>query len=412
MLMLAGRFHIVQTSLCWFFYLSLTSVGREFLWYQWDTLLLEVGFLSIFLCPWNWRRKTEEAPSTFIIWLFRFLAFKLEFSSGIVKIASGDPSWRNLSALNYHYETQPIPTLGGWFFHQLPNGFHEISTVFILVSQLICPFFIFTVRKWRIGYFFLMISTQCLIAISGNYGYFNILTIVLAILLLDDIFIKKIFLFIKVHLNSPLYSSISFTKHIFLNVIGSILLILSLMNIYGLLFKLELPHSINRAIESLQPFHLNNRYGLFAVMTKTRPEIIIEGSNDLKNWSEYRFKWKAGELDQPPLYVAPHQPRLDWQMWFEALGSFRRNSWFIGFLEKILKGSEDVLNLLEYNPFPTSPPRYIRAITYDYNFTNWNEKTKSGFWWKRSSKRPYSPIIKNPFKKINHQSPKASSNTN
>ena len=134
-------------------------------------------------------------------------------------------------------------------------------------------------------------------------------------------------------------------------------------------------------------------------MTKTRPEIIIEGSNDLKNWSEYEFKWKAGDLNQTPLYVAPHQPRLDWQMWFEALGSFNRNSWFVNFLEKILQGSEDVLELLGSNPFPNSPPRYLRVMTYDYNFTHWKEKTNSGYWWKRSSRQPYSPIIQNPFLK-------------
>jgi hypothetical protein len=398
--MLAGEFCILPTSLCWLFYLSLASVGQEFLWYQWDTLLLEVGFLSIFLCPWNLRKKNAEAPSTFLIWLFRLLAFKLEFSSGVVKLASGDSSWRNLSALSFHYETQPIPTLGGWFFHQLPHSFHEVSTAFILISQLICPFFIFATRQYRIAYFFLMVSTQCLIAFSGNYGFFNILTIFLAILLLDDTFIKKVFSFFKIHFSVPLSSPTSLTKHVSINLIGFILLILSFINIHGLLFKLELPHSITSVVERLQPYHLNNRYGLFAVMTKTRPEIIIEGSNDLKNWSEYKFKWKAGDLNQPPLFVAPHQPRLDWQMWFEALGSFNRNSWFIGFLEKILKGSEDVLKLLEHNPFPNSPPRYLRAITYDYNFTNWDEKTKSGFWWKRSSRRPYSPTIQNPFKKV------------
>jgi len=397
--MLVGRFSVLPTSLCWLFYLSLTSVGQEFLSYQWDTLLLEVGFLSIFLCPWSWRKKNAETPSIFFIWLFRLLAFKLEFSSGVVKLASGDSSWRDLSALNYHYETQPIPTLGGWFFHQLPHSFHEASTAFILVTQLVCPFFIFATRQYRIAYFFLMISTQCLIAITGNYGFFNILTIFLAILLLDDVFIKKILLFFKIRLSVPTSSSISFTKLAFLNLFGSILLILNFTNIYGLMFKLELPQSITYVIERLQPYHLNNRYGLFAVMTKTRPEIIIEGSNDLNNWSEYKFKWKAGDLNQPPPYVAPHQPRLDWQMWFEALGSFNRNSWFIGLLEKILKGSEDVLKLLRHNPFPNSPPRYLRTITYDYNFTNWDEKTKSGFWWKKSSRRPYTPTIKNPFLK-------------
>ncbi len=400
LLILAGKFHILITSACWFFYLSLASVGQEFLWYQWDTLLLEIGFLSIFLCPWTLQKKTDEAPSTFIVWLFRILAFKLEFSSGVVKLASGDPSWRNLSALSYHYETQPIPTFGGWFFHQLPHGFHEISTAFILVSQLICPFFIFAKRKWRIGYFFLMISTQGLIALSGNYGFFNILTVVLAILLLDDVFIKRIFLFFKVHLRQPFCCSMSATKHILLNIIGFVLLTLNFINIYGLVFKFELPHPLTSVIKNLQPFHLNNRYGLFAVMTKTRPEIVLEGSNDLKNWSEYKFKWKAGELDRPPLYVAPHQPRLDWQMWFAALGNFNGNPWFISFIGKIFTGSEDVLKLLKNNPFPNSPPLYLRAVSYDYNFTNWEGKSQTGRWWKQSSKRPYSPIIQNPFKKM------------
>lgn len=358
---------------------------------------MEIGFLSIFICPWHLQKKSIEAPSTFVVWLFRILAFKLEFSSGVVKLASGDPSWRDLSALSFHYETQPLPTLGGWFFHQLPNIFHEVSTALILVSQLICPFLIFFTRKFRIAYFFIMIATQSLIAFSGNYGYFNLLTIVLAIFLLYDDFIKKIFLFFKITLSSPSPSSISISKHLFLYTIGSILITLNFINIFGLFLKIELPNSINSGINQLQSFHLNNRYGLFAVMTKKRPEIIIEGSNDLEVWSEYKFKWKAGELNQPPLFVAPHQPRLDWQMWFAALGNFNSNPWFINFLGKIFIGSEDVLKLLAYNPFPNSPPRYIRAWVYDYRFSSFDEKGKTGSWWRRTLEKPYSPTIQNPF---------------
>jgi len=166
-------------------------------------------------------------------------------------------------------------------------------------------------------------------------------------------------------------------------------------------------------MESLQHFHINNSYGLFAIMTKTRPEIIIEGSNDLNNWSEYKFKWKVGELDRAPFYVAPHQPRLDWQMWFAALGNFNQNPWFISFLGKIFKGSKDVLKLLAYNPFPHSPPRYIRTMVYNYRFTSYEEKEKTGFWWSRTLVRPYSPIIQNPLcNGKNCQNLKGASNKN
>jgi hypothetical protein len=353
---LAGWRQHVMLAICWLLWLGLCSVGQEFLGYQWDMLLLEAGFLSIF-----------AGPSLVPVWLFRFLLFRLMFASGVVKLASGDAAWRSLRALNYHYATQPLPTPLAWFMQQLPDGFQRASTAMVLVIELAVPFLYFAPRRLRIVGAWATIGFQMLILLTGNYAYFNWLTIALTL-----------WLFIEPE-RRVVRASIPLAV-----VVGG----LGLMLLPGL-FGIELPEILDQAAGLVSPLRLVNSYGLFAVMTTTRPEIQVEGSNDGENWQVYEFRYKPGDGRRAPPIVAPHQPRLDWQMWFAALGRVEQNRWFVSFVEKLLRGEPAVLRLLARNPFPNGPPRYIRAQLFQYHFTHWGEPG----WWRREESGIYLPPV-------------------
>src|SRR6266542_36931 len=359
------------------FYLSLTIAGQTFLSFQWDILLLETGFLSIFLAPWRlWPKelmwwpspptpraprahspssplgegerievrgsppdgteKSKPSPSPLPcegrgeetlpsscsipattapvsgvgLFLLKFLLLKLMLMSGVVKLTSGDDCWWNLTALDYHYWSQPLPTMFGWWADKSPEWFKHFSVAFCLVVEIIVPFFIWAPRRPRLIAAGLMIFLQIVIAITGR----------------------------------------------------------------------------------LEPFRIVNGYGLFRVMTKERGEIVIEGSADGIDWLPYEFKWKPGDVMRAPGWCAPHQLRLDWQMWFAALGSYRENPWF-GRLIVRLEWSRDVSRLLAKNPFSHEPPRYIRAMFYRYRFTTLRERSETGAWWKREELREYLPTV-------------------
>ena len=371
----------------WMGYLSLSTVCRTFLGYQWDTLLLEVGFLAILLSPNQVlpRLSSEQRPSKLIIWLFYWLLFRLMFSSGIVKLNSGDLSWRTLTALNYHYETQPIPNIIAWYVHQMPQWFQQLSVFGTLVIELGLPFFILGPRRLRLIAFFGTAFLQFLILVTGNYGFFNLLTITLCILLLDDAYLSR--LFSKQIFAVPVRAKERSMTALAVSIITvAIVMPLSLVQMKARVFRLSLSDFEQRIYRWSAPYRSVNSYGLFATMTKSRPEIIIEGSNDGRGWEAYEFKWKPGKLARRPSQVAPHQPRVDWQMWFEGLNYLRRNKptpWFSSFLHRLLEGEESVLNLLDHNPFGNAPPLYIRATVYDYQFTNFETKRRTGHWWKR-----------------------------
>lgn len=392
--------------LLWVFYLSLCSVGGPFMSFQWDALLLETGFLSIvlafrqtFLAPCTcWHKNFRQAePPRIFVWLLRWLLFRLVFLSGAVKLLSGDPNWRNLTALDYHYLTQPLPTPVAWYAAQLPDWFNKLSVASMFALELAVPFLIFAPRRIRFVGAGLICFLQLLIALTGNYTFFNFLAISLCVLLLDDRFLSRflpgklkeriLVSVIKVERRPRLYRFslagvaailIAATTTRFIDTIGGSVLI---------------PMPVAQAVDWLSPLEIANSYGVFAVMTTSRLEIVVEGSNDLQTWRAYEFKYKPGDLMRPPPWVAPHQPRLDWQMWFAALGTYRQNPWFIRFLLKLLDGSHDVLALLETNPFPDRPPVYIRASLYNYHFTDMATRNATGAWWKREYVGTYMPIF-------------------
>jgi hypothetical protein len=376
---------------------------------------------------------TESPPSRIALWLLRWLLFRLMFESGCVKLLSHDAAWRNLTALNYHYETQPLPTWIAWYAHQLPASLQRISTASMFGIELVVPFFIFAPRRLRQFACAALIALQVFIFLTGNYCFFNLLTIALCVLLLDDVALKKLMPWVRKNTKAaegsrtprpfgvpdaspasrsvvecggarpegPLSLSHSpDTRHLtirpFITIpLAAVIVVVSLVH-FSAMFRLPewtRPKPIVAFYEWISPLRSVNSYGLFAIMTTNRMEIVVEGSNDGKTWLPYEFKYKPGDVNRRPGFVAPHQPRLDWQMWFAALGTYRENPWLINFCMRLLHGSPEVLGLLARNPFPAAPPRYIRAVAYDYHFTTIAERRKTGAWWKREAKGLYLPLI-------------------
>ena len=363
-------------------YLSIVNAGQEFMSFQWDILLLEAGFLAIFI----------DFPLT--IWLYRLLLFRLTFLSGAVKLLSGDPTWHDLTALNYHFETQPLPTVIGWWMYQLPDWAHHLATASALMIELVVPFFIFFPRRVRMLAGWAIIFLQGLILLTGNYTFFNILTIALCLFLFDDAALHSVMpsRFVERSHRAFAWRPRSKVARGAMGVIAALIVILGVAQI-ALVLGVGAPEPLGAVMDLLEPFHLVNRYGLFAVMTTTRPEIIVEGSNDGQTWQAYEFRYKPGELTRAPGWIAPLQPRLDWQMWFAALSDYQSNPWFIHFVLRLLQGSPEVLALLAHNPFPDGPPRYIRAESYDYHFTNPATLTSTGTWWRRELIGLYLPPV-------------------
>ena len=385
-------------ALLWLLYLSLSVVCDVFLGYQWDALLLETGLLAIFFAPWQfWPRLTRESPpSRLALWLLRWLLFRLMFASGVVKLATHDPTWRGLTALTVHYETQPLPTWIGWYAHQLPVWFQKFSCGFVFAVELVAPFLIFTPRRLRFVGCGAIVTLMALIAATGNYCFFNLLAVALCVLLLDDAALHR---FAPVRWRNLSSDSRRWRCPCWITApSAAIVFTVTIMTLIGA-FRDEVvwPDFMMRLHSVLSVSRSFNGYGLFAVMTTSRPEIIIEGSNDGQTWSPYEFKYKPGDPMRPPAFVAPHQPRLDWQMWFEALRVSRPRSepstWFLNFCVRLLQGQKEVLALLQTNPFPNAPPRYIRAMVYDYHFTNFTTRRETGAWWRRQLIGPYCPTL-------------------
>ncbi|HYJ06353.1 MAG TPA: lipase maturation factor family protein [Chthoniobacterales bacterium] len=393
-LLMAGLAPVLSLIVLFVLYLSLTIAGQTFLSFQWDILLLEAGFLAIFFAPFRWRMSGErEAPfSRAGFFLLKLLLFKLMLMSGVVKLTSGDDSWWNLTALDYHYWTQPLPTVIGWWADQHPAWFKKFSVAFCLFVEIIVPFFIWAPRRVRHIAAGLLIFLQVAIAATGNYCFFNLLTIALCLLLIDDALWRGLVGTAHCAVRGPRSARA-------LPNFGAIALLVITLPINAMLIfsgfrpQAEWPRPIAALQSCFEPFRIVNGYGLFRVMTKSRPEIIVEGSADGIEWLPYEFRWKPGALDKAPQWAAPHQPRLDWQMWFAALGNYRRNPWFVSFLERLLRNQPEVTRLLVRNPFPNDPPRYVRARMYEYRFTNSSDHRATGAWWKREERENYLPAI-------------------
>lgn len=394
LLMIGGMLPLASLVGCWVIYLSFVGVGAPFLNYQWDALLLETGFLAIFWAPTTARLASPVAspPSSIVRWLLVWLLFRLMFFSGWVKLASGDPAWWDLSALEYHYETQPLPTWTAWYMHQLPSWFQKLSVAGTFAIELVVPFFIVLGRRARAITALAFVGLQAFIGATGNYGFFNLLSALLCVPLLDD---EQLLTLVPRGLRSRVsHTSLpAGTPRTILHVL--VALVLLALTVPAAIAQLTgfraLVAPVAPLAQAVRPFHLTSRYGLFAVMTKTRPEVIIEGSTDGVTWTPYLFRWKPGPLGRRPTFVEPDMPRLDWQMWFDGLhieravetGGRAFNVVTPSLIAKLESGSPAVLGLLGQNPFPDAPPRFLRWQLFNYEFTDSEQRAATGDWWGR-----------------------------
>ncbi len=378
----------------WFLYLSICSVGQDFMSFQWDSLLLETGLLAAFFAPWRMQEPMPLSPefkkqpegSLIFLWLIRLLLFKLMFLSGLVKIASGDKAWHDMTALDYHYETQPLPAPLAWLVAKFPELIQKMSTFLMFVIELGFPFLIFGIRPLRMLAVGGLVFLQLLIIATGNYAFFNWLTIALSLAAADDqmlsgVLPRSLRMSLEMHALT-LRSKISETwKFIIPGVIIGTISLGFFANTF--LTSTIVPPPVKWLIGLADPLRSFNTYGLFAIMTTTRPEIVIEGSNDGQTWIEYEFKYKPGNIKRMPPSVAPHQPRMDWQMWFASLAPDRVAPWFSLLIDRLLQGSPSVIALFDHNPFPDGPPKVIRAVLYEYHFSDADGLLKRGQWWTR-----------------------------
>jgi hypothetical protein len=360
-----NRFSTVALAALFVLYLSLFHIGAEFTRYQWDLLLLEVTFAALFYSP--------RFPHS--VWLPRLVLFKLMFSSGVVKLASGDPTWHGLTAMDYHYWTQPIPHFGGWLAWHAPG--HMLSCILMFGVELVVPFLILLRPAWAFWPFMGLLGVM---AATGNYGFFHVLSAALCLPLLPDATWRR-WLRGRVQIPAPAAPARGLVA---LHAVPLVwLMSLSLLHLGMLGQRRDPPRALAAAYDTLigplDAWQVESSYGLFATMTTHRDEIKVEGSSDGgQTWQAYRFAYKpndAGDLPWPALF---HMPRLDWQMWFAALGDCRRNAWFVMFQRRLLEGSAPVLGLLAESPFPPeAPPKLIRSRVEHFTFA---DSARDGFW--------------------------------
>ncbi|HUL04539.1 MAG TPA: lipase maturation factor family protein [Gemmatimonadales bacterium] len=399
LLVIANLMPVPALALLWVLYLSVSSVGRDFLAFQWDVLLLETGFLAIFLAPGGlapgrMAGAGGSGPSAIVLWLVWWLLFRLTFQSGLVKLTWGDPPWRDLTALDYHFYTQPLPTWTAWFAQQAPPLLKKLVVVVMYVLEIGAPLLIFGTREMRLVACAATVCLQLGIMVTGNYNFFNLLTIALALTLVDDASWTRV-------LPSRLVAGFTAGGGSGGTLMGAgrvalaaLVLVVSAIKFWD---NLSPRTSVSGAAAGfarwVDPFRSINSYGLFRVMTTVRHEIVLEGSNDGATWRAYEFKYKPGDPARRPGFVEPHQPRLDWQMWFAALERIETTPWFEPLAARLLEGSPAVLDLFATNPFPDAPPRLLRAALYDYRFTTPAERRASGAWWERRLLGAYAPVM-------------------
>ncbi|MEZ0381866.1 lipase maturation factor family protein [Mycobacterium sp. pW045] len=367
--------------LLWVMYLSIVNVGQAWYSFGWESILLEAGFLAVFL------GNDRVAPPVLVMWLARWLLFRIEFGAGLIKLR-GDSCWRDLTCLYFHHETQPMPGPLSWFFHQLPKPLHRIEAAGNHFAQLVVPFGLFAPQPIAGAAAAIIIVTQLWLVASGNFAWLNWVTIVLAAAALDQSWLTGLFPGLRPPEmpESPVWFTavvIAFTAAV---------VVLSYWPVRNLASRHQ------RMNASFNPFHLVNSYGAFGTVGRCRREVVIEGTaatelTDQTVWREYEFKGKPGALDRLPRQWAPYHLRLDWLMWFAALSPAYARPWRDALLQRLLRNDRDTVRLLRHNPFPDEPPRYVRALLYEYRFTTPAERRRDRAWWRRSLVGVYLPPV-------------------
>jgi hypothetical protein len=402
---------------CFLCFLSFVSTAQDFSGYQSDGMLLEAGFLSFFLAPsgifpgWGVKEPLTRAPMFLLLWEW----FRIYFESGVVKLKSGDPTWRNLTALYEYYQNGPLPTWVGWYLQHLPHWFHIATAGATLFMELILVWMAFLPRRWRIACFFIVTIWQIGVIATANYAFLNYLVLVLAILLLDDTFLQC-FIPIRWRNSRPHITphrpdevsqkpdGLEETANIAhrIRIPASLRLATSTVLFVWIFYATTLPLMQmfwsevplpTKPIALLEPLRIANVYGLFAVMTSHRYEIEFQGSNDGKNWIAYPFRYKPQDVKERPRIYAPYQPRFDWNLWFASLGSWRQYPFVPRTEELLLENNGAALELFAGNPFPDAPPRFIRAVLWQYWFSTPEQKATQGVWWQRQFLGTYAPTL-------------------
>jgi hypothetical protein len=364
----------------WALYLSILHAGQAFYGFVWETLLLEAGFTTIFLGP-DWM-----APPITTIVLIRWLLFRLEVGAGLIKIRH-DPAWRDLTALFYHHETQPMPNPLSWYFHRLPKWVHRVEVVGNHVGQLLVPWALFAPQPAAgiAGAF--MVALQLWLILSGNFAWLNALTLTLAFAAFDD----QQWGWALPFQHGSLAAMPLWFEGVTLAFAAAVV-VLSWWPVRNMLSRNQLMNA------SFNPIHVVNTYGLFGQITRERFEVVLEGTADRvltpsTTWQEYEFWGKPGDPRRRPPQVAPYHLRLDWLMWFAALGPPQAHAWIFRLAEKLLQNDPPTLKLLRRNPFAEGGPAFVRASFYRYRFTTWRERKERGDWWTRERLGAYLPPL-------------------
>jgi hypothetical protein len=393
-LLLFGVEHAAILAALWVLYLSFVHIGQDFYGYGWEILLIETGFLACFLAPMRSLAALTAArpPATPVIWLLRWLLFRVMLGAGLIKIR-GDPCWRDLTCLAYHYETQPNPHPLSWLLHQAPLWFHRAGVAFNHLVELATPFFVFGPRRARHIAGVLIVAFQSMLIASGNLAFLNWLTIAIAIACFDDSFLRRLMPVRLAERAAQLEERQEPLGRAQIAVVGVLcvfVIVASYAPVSNMLSRRQ------RMNTSFDPLHLVNSYGAFGSVGKTRDEVILEGTSDAvlgpnTRWKPYEFKCKPGDVMRRPCLITPYHLRLDWQMWFAALSDYENEPWILHLIYKLLHNDEGALDLLENRPFPKEPPRFVRAERYRYRFTKPGEG--NGAWWVRKRLGAYLPPL-------------------
>ena len=396
--------------LCFVCYLSFIAAAQDFSSYQSDGMLLEAGFISLFFAPAGFRPRWGEhsPPSRASLFLLQWEWFRIYFESGIVKLASGDPEWRHLTAMDEYYQNGPLPTWVGWYVQHMPHWFHWSAALETLVLELGLVWMLFLPGRVRIVCFYIATLWQAGVILTANYTFLNYLVLALGFLLLDDRLLapqlgKRFSVTRQLEaedsgipeeedLGVRLRRHAGALRLAVTSVILTWIFYVSAAQLFAIVLPVEavLPTT---PIALLQPFRIANRYGLFAVMTRSRYEIEFQGSNDGQNWTPYPFKYKPQKINEAPRLYAPYQPRFDWNLWFASLGTYRDNMFVVSTEERLLNNAPEVLALFAANPFPNSPPKQVRAVLWQYWFATFPEKRATGNWWRRQYLGTYAPTL-------------------
>ncbi|HEV2395425.1 MAG TPA: lipase maturation factor family protein [Candidatus Sulfotelmatobacter sp.] len=391
-------------AVCFVCYLSFIAAAQDFASYQSDGMLLEAGFISLFFAPPGFRPGLGAAhpSSRASYFLLQWEWFRIYFESGMAKLLSGDPEWRNFTAMDEYYQNGPLPTWIGWYAQHLPHWFHTVTAGATLVMELGIVWMFLLPRRWRIVCFFIVTPWEIGVILTANYTFLNYLVLSLGVLLLDDRFLQR---FIPVRwakremiASAPEVPPTPTPWHAIQSVWNKAGLALSAIMLTWIFYAttaemLAAYHFPNFPVIALEPFRVANRYGLFAVMTRGRYEIEFQGSDDGENWKPYHFRYKPQKVNEAPRIYAPYQPRFDWNLWFASLGTWREYPIVPNTEVRLLSNDKDVLQLFADNPFPQAPPHEIRALLWQYWFTSMKEKRETGMWWKRALIGRYAPTL-------------------